>query len=373
MRLAKDVEVNEKPCMATRFVPTEEQCAVIEHNGGHALVSAVAGSGKSATLIQRLVHQLKRGTDATELLGLMFNRGAAKGFRQRLARACAEDSLPCPEIFTFHGFGLRLTEMLVERGAMPDWALETKIPALAAMLRGAMEEANRDLSAEDAFDPWADDAQSYLAIIDQIKGARLPTLAGLCARDRALYQAFERVRARMRVRTFTDLICDPLDAIAQNPDMAEVVGNRYGEILADELQDANRAQVEMLQVLAGSRARVIGVGDDDQVIYVWRGADVRFLGHGFPEVFPDPARYVLSRSFRFGPKIAQIANNVISLNKVRTAKTVVSAGAIDTAVHVRLAADDVGNGQPVRAVQEWVGNGGRLSDVAILGRVNTNA
>ena len=91
------------------FRPTTEQLEVIEHRSGHALVRAVAGSGKSATLVERIARLVESGVQLDEILVLMFNKSAADDFRARLSRRLPDGA---PEVFTFHSFGMRLARRL---------------------------------------------------------------------------------------------------------------------------------------------------------------------------------------------------------------------------------------------------------------------
>ena len=93
---------------------TQEQLAVVHHADGHAIVGAVAGSGKTHTMVARVIHLLKSGVEPRRILVLMFNKSAQEEFARRLKRACAEEGLPIAEVQTFHGFGLRLAKRMVE-------------------------------------------------------------------------------------------------------------------------------------------------------------------------------------------------------------------------------------------------------------------
>jgi DNA helicase-2/ATP-dependent DNA helicase PcrA len=136
------------------------------------------------------------------------------------------------------------------------------------------------------------------------------------------YHSYETLRKERRIRFFEDLIYDILPILKAETDWLE---NHFDHILVDEYQDINRSQQRLLKALAGSRAKVMVVGDPDQCVYEWRGSRPDFIVELFEKEFGDVRRYHLSKTFRFGHRISLLANACIRHNEKRLKTTCLSA------------------------------------------------
>jgi DNA helicase-2/ATP-dependent DNA helicase PcrA len=217
-----------------------------------------------------------------------------------------------------------------------------------------------------------------MEIIDLLKGAMfdgglLPKeLPVIDARYLKAFAVFESQRADSGLRFFSDLIYDPVCAALGDDSVAARIGNRYDHVIIDEFQDINEAQMSMVRIVAGQRAQVLAVGDDDQTIYGWRGARADYMTHLFEKEFVGAKRYSISHTFRFGHGLSLLANHVIVNNKNRTDKLCVSAADHQTAIAVRM--HTAGCGAPViEEIARWRAGGGALSDIAILIRQYANS
>ena len=123
---------------------TEEQLAVVRHDGRHAIVGAVAGSGKTHTMVERVLHLTRSGVDPRRILVLMFNKSAQEDFERRLRTACAREGLAPAEVQTFHGFGLRLSRRLVDAGLLEGATLLTDRHQLRKMARDVLMAVNQE-------------------------------------------------------------------------------------------------------------------------------------------------------------------------------------------------------------------------------------
>jgi DNA helicase II / ATP-dependent DNA helicase PcrA len=368
-RIREDCPVGGR--LAKRYFPmhlTHEQEQVVRHAAGHAIVGAVAGSGKTATMVQRIVHLVQNGTDPGRILSLMFNKSARDSFEERLAQAMAGLKSPAPRVFTFHSFGMRLCAAMEKRSFLPVMRLVTEDYLLMATARKAMARVNQELPEDNQIELTNESVSEFLAIADLIKG-HLNDTSGLDLERRWIdaYWAFEEVRREDKARTFTDLIFDPVMAMLKDPEAAAFAANRYDHIIVDEMQDINEAQMRMLRFIAGTRAAVMGVGDEDQTIYAWRGAKPEYMTRLFAEEFTGARRYQLSRTFRYGHALSLAANHVISQGTARTDKICVSGSGLATALDLKFSAADSGK-QVIQALQDWIKSGRALSEVAILVR-----
>lgn len=358
---------------------TQEQLAVIRHDGGHALVGAVAGSGKTRTLVERIVSRLRGGADARRILVLMFNRAAMEDFQRRLKEASSSFALPLPKVRTFHAFGLDVCTALQNHGLIPPARLINKEYELRKIMRDVLDQINTTLPAEETFDTSINDTMmDALNVVDSIKNDLImedeEARKATPEKWQQVFKLWEhrRTGGNDRFRSFTDLLYDPVFHLTKDEEVALFLKNHYEEILVDEFQDVNTLQVHFLKHIAGTRAKVIAVGDEDQTVYVFRSAKPEFMTHQFEETFPNTTRYTLSASFRYGHNIAILANSTIRHNTARTDKICVSAARHETALAVTMLKEQTGD-EVVAALNDWKSKGRRLDECAILVREYSHA
>ena len=253
----------------------DEQRAVLEHDfasQGPLLVLAGAGTGKTATLTRRLALELARGERPDSVLALTFTRKAALEMRERTAILLGRET-DLPEIRTFHALGLQVLSGDGGRGwKVAGWS---KVPALLD------EAASGDLRSRfwaERFrrDPrpavparTMDLLQSEWGVPDRLAQARP---------DHPHLEAWTAWEARKRtedVAEFSDLVAGALSALEADPELLATWRSRARTLLVDEYQDTDRTQYRLANLLAGDSPRLLAVGDDDQSIYRFRGADVR--------------------------------------------------------------------------------------------------
>ena len=363
-----------------RSTLTSEQLAAVKHQKGHAIVGAVAGSGKSHMLCYRNLFLLMRqGVQAQHILNVMFNRDAADQFRDRIRVLAQRYQVRLPLVHTFHSFGKRILEEMVHSGWAPEGKLLNNEWAHLHIVRGALQEAAR-LTNKDV-DLGGETLSGFLEIIDAAKAEVIepessdaPLFFEQHASSPELflaaYAAYEQERRVRGIYTFSDLLYDPVRMMRNNPELREWAANRFDHILVDEYQDVNEAQQLLLRYLAGTRADVMAVGDEDQCIYEWRGAKPIYMACEFERDFPGATRYVLSHTFRYGDRLSLLASQVISHNQERTPKICVSdASTPDTRYMLDMAKDWKDQGKIVaKTLREWLDAGRSLSEVAILVR-----
>lgn len=353
---------------------TEEQQLIVAHNGGHAKVSAVAGSGKTTTMVARVRHLLEQGVAANRIMVLMFNRSARDSFSAKLNAALKPLGLFPPEVRTFHSLGLRLVQSFCKRGSLAARTLLTADYQLEQLAKEAVKQA---MEQDDDSRNWlAKDAmEGFLNFIDLVKANTRPPAAlfdelGL---DDSLsyfihaFEVFEQIRNQQRVRFYADLIYEPVMAILADPALAQWVGNHVDHIIVDEYQDINEVQQQLLKAIAGSLAKVMVVGDVDQCIYEWRGARPEYIIDRFQHDFPNPATYTLSYTFRFGHQLSLAANHLIHNNHLRDRKLCRSfPGSRETQLHCVI---DEHPHPIIGIVGDWQKQGRTLREAAALVRI----
>ncbi|MGB3383275.1 MAG: ATP-dependent helicase [Marinomonas sp.] len=306
---------------------TSEQRAVVQHNiHSPAKVIAVAGAGKTTTLISRIEFLLEQGVAASEIGVFMFNKSAQEEFSERLSqhlKNCGQGR--SPSVMTFHGFGLKLCRRLEQQGWLPNAKLLTDDFSLVKMLREALNRLVRKgekITLQDEKD-WLEDV---LLFIDQVKASATSAREVFDAlgwsKERqffpALYEELEDLRKRNNVRFFADLLADPYDLLLDlnEAERQQVHGfvPDFRYLLIDEFQDINPCQYELLKILYPAPCQWMIVGDVQQCIYEWRGASPEIMASQFDRDFQAVETYPLSTSFRFGHAIGLMASSVISEN-----------------------------------------------------------
>jgi len=306
---------------------TGEQQDVVHHpRGFHARVRAVAGSGKTSTMAAR-VEQLVmcEGVNPRHICVLMFNRLARQQFEEKLKALPLERR---PRVNTFHSFASRIINDTINRGLMPpisDYWIEDK----EEQVRRTVHTAIRNLIAKGVIEEDSVDPEDALECIGLWKASLIPPEFAGHRVNRNLpliYAEFERLRLEANAATFDDFVPLAVGILEMEHSVSSQFVGRFDTIIVDEYQDVNLSQQTLVQLLAGRRADVMVVGDDDQTIYEWRGARPSYFTQHFVQVFSNkPTKdYTLSTTFRFGPLLAQSAQNVIEHNTARIPKPVIA-------------------------------------------------
>jgi DNA helicase II / ATP-dependent DNA helicase PcrA len=354
---------------------TAEQLAVADHVEGHCLVKAVAGSGKTTTLVER-VGRLSDHVDPGRITCLMFNKSAQVSFQRKLKARLSSPVMP--EVRTYHSMGLKMYKRLVEVGAMAPAKLVTSSAQLEKNARQALRDAWQAREKNKSYPP-AEAVDAFPGFITRVKasmkspaqvfrdGKYLSHLAVLVS----AFDVFEALSSRLRVMYYDDLIYRTMLTLRQRPELWALF-NQIDHLLVDEFQDTNQAQFEMVQGLASGGAWVCAVGDDDQAIYSFRGSDVRFIQEIFPCTFAPCTHYTLSSTFRYGHETSLLAAHIIARNTERTDKIPIAhPGNPDTRIHLveRRSESDSGIVPYLRRLQAER----RLSDSAMLVRYYSHA
>ncbi|MCE2941814.1 MAG: ATP-dependent helicase [Gemmatimonadota bacterium] len=295
------------------------QRAAVEHHEGPLLVLAGAGSGKTRVLTTRIARLIRHhGVPPREILAVTFTNKAAGEMRERIARLLGEAPTGL-WAGTFHAIGARMIrEHAAALGRTPQFTIYDEDDTLATVKR-VMERLR--LSPRD----WA--PQALLAQVSDAKNALVsPAEYADLARDprakaaAAVYGALEDALRAQNAVTFDDLLVLPVRLLEADPGVLARYRARFRWLLVDEYQDTNRAQYRLVALLAGPRGNVAVVGDDDQSIYGWRGADIRNI-LDFERDFPNAAVVRLEENYRSAPPILALANAVIAANTERRGKT----------------------------------------------------
>jgi DNA helicase-2/ATP-dependent DNA helicase PcrA len=287
------------------------QREAVEHGTGPLLVLAGAGSGKTRVITHRIVRLLERGTPARAVIALTFTNKAAGEMRERVGkmlggrRGAPRGQASALTVSTFHAFGL--TVLGREREALGGAFTIFDQGDQTSLIKQLLRAAGADRSY---------DAQAVLARISNAKNAflsadQMPDADAYDEIAKLLYPRYQAALRQYKAFDFDDLVCE----VARLWQKDEAARARWQEkflyILVDEYQDTNRAQLELLRLLAGDRKSVCAVGDDDQAIYGWRGADVRNI-LDFEQHFYGARVVKLEQNYRSREPILAVANAVIA-------------------------------------------------------------
>ncbi|MBI1808667.1 MAG: UvrD-helicase domain-containing protein, partial [Gemmatimonadetes bacterium] len=295
------------------------QREAVDHTEGPLLVLAGAGSGKTRVLTARIARLIHEGhARPGEVLAVTFTNKAAGEMRERIAHLLGQEPAGM-WIGTFHAIGARLLRAHAELvGRTPSFTIYDEDDTLAVVKR--LMERHRVSPKTWAPRAVADaisDARNALVTPEEFASLALTPLAKAVA---PIYAEWDAAFRAANAVTFDDLLWLPVQLLTQHEAVREKWSRRFRFVLVDEYQDTNRAQYELIRLVAAGHRNVAVVGDDDQAIYGWRGADVRNILE-FSKDWPDAQVVRLEENYRSSPPILALANAVISENAGRMGKT----------------------------------------------------
>ena len=313
-----------------RELNPEQQSAALAVDGP-LLILAGAGSGKTRTLVFRIAHLLRQGVDPRGILAVTFTNKAALEMRERVAKMVGREAKGVL-LSTFHSLGARLLREHGERVGLPkDFAIYPTGDQVQLVRRIIAEEVHVVATeGEDSYDAkkvlfqisdWKNRMISPRAAADEVAGG---VVRGNRSDDYAVLAAsvYPRYDASLRAAgavDFDDLLLLPVAMLRDDAHVRERCWKRWKYLMVDEYQDTNAAQLEMARILAGPLKNLCVVGDDDQSIYGWRGADSRNI-LDFERHFPGCRVVVMEENYRSTQRILEAANGVIANNEARRPK-----------------------------------------------------
>ncbi len=350
------------------------QAEAVRHFEGPILVLAGAGSGKTRVLTTRIARLIElHGVRPEQVLSVTFTNKAAGEMRSRVGRLLGHDPAGM-WIGTFHAIGARLLRRSAHLvGRTASFTIYDEDDTLGALKR---------LMERVGVSPKDHAPKAVLAAISDAKNALVgPDEFANLARDpfsrsvAAVYDKFEGALRQSNAVTFDDLLVLPVRILRDDPALLGSLRERFRHILVDEYQDTNRAQYQLIKMLGGEHGNVMVVGDDDQSIYGWRGADIRNI-LDFEKDFPNATLVRLEENYRSTPRILDLANIVISANTERRGKTLRPTQPDGDKVSLMVAADERDEADSI-ADEILTRRSGptrpMLRDIAILYRTNAQS
>lgn len=349
-----------------------QQRIAVENTEGPLLVLAGAGSGKTRVLTYRVAHLMEKGVPAWKILAITFTNKAAKEMAERVQALTGEAGSEA-WISTFHACCARILRRDIEKlGYKRQFAIYDEDDRMS-VIKAVLKELNL---GDKEYPPKAVKAAISDAKNRMLSPDEWLRDAGDDFRNRKYYEAYrlyERTLRGNNALDFDDLLVKTLELLAEQPPVLEYYQNRFDYILVDEYQDTNRAQYELVRLLTGKKRNLCVVGDDDQSIYGWRGADIRNI-LDFEKDFPDAKVVKLEQNYRSTGNILDAANQVIAHNQGRKEKALWTQAGEGEKIALYHALDERDEAAFIAAMtRKLIAHGARAGDVAVLYRTNAQS
>jgi len=299
---------------------TSEQAQAVMHGCGPMLVLASAGSGKTTVITRRIAMLLARGVKPWHILALTFTNKAAGEMRERVARVLGEDALNSSglTVTTFHSFCARVLRRYADRcGLNPDYTIYDSADQKSAM-KSALERLNISTQhvTPDAVLGVISGAKNQLVGPDEFRHYARDYFDSQVAKA---YPAYAKALKDANAVDFDDLLFFVARLLRDDEAVRDEMRQRHRHMLIDEYQDTNHAQFVIARALADGTRNICVVGDPDQSIYGWRGADIRNILE-FNQHYPEAVVVKLGENFRSTAPILRIADHLIKHNRKRKEK-----------------------------------------------------
>ena len=286
-----------------------EQCLTARETEGAFLVIAGAGSGKTRTITYRIANMLDKGIPQSAILALTFTNKAAREMADRVKDLVGR-KLPKLTVSTFHAFGVRvLRESISHLGFKENFSIYDQTDKMALI-----KETARSLK----IDPAELNLYNLANLFSDIKTGR-SKWDDDTRQYRPIYDEYNELLKLYNAVDFDDLIVLPIKLFKEKPEVLDKYRKRYRYIMVDEFQDTSKIQYDLVYLLAQESRNICVVGDDDQSIYSWRGANYENIVQ-FEKDFPEVKEIKLEQNYRSTGTILDAANSIIAHNTKRKKK-----------------------------------------------------
>ncbi|WP_288310574.1 DNA helicase PcrA [uncultured Acidaminococcus sp.] len=350
----------------------EQQAEAVRQIAGPILILAGAGSGKTKALTTKIAYLLEKGVKPWNILAITFTNKAAKEMRQRV------DALVGPSakdvwLYTFHGFCNQLLRRDIN--ALPGYTTSFSIYD-PSDCKNVLKEALKKLNLDEKFYPLP----GLLATISNAKNAQVDAAAfARQAEDyhakkvAEIYAEYQKHLVQSNAVDFDDLLLLTVKLLQTVPEVREKYQNKFHYVLIDEYQDTNHVQYLLAKLLSAPENNLCAVGDIDQSIYGWRGADISNI-LDFEKDYPQARIFKLEQNYRSTQVILDAANEVIKHNAARRPKNLWTENGNGQPIAYYQARDDREEAEfVVGQIRKLQNEGTKLGDMAILYRTNAQS
>ena len=348
----------------------KQQEAVL-HKDGPLLIFAGAGSGKTRVLTYRIAHLIENGVDPYHILAITFTNKAAREMKERVASLISVGDRCW--IATFHATCVRILRRDIDRLGYNTRFSIFDTSDSERLLKEVISELNLDekhypvryvsnIISEQKNELITPEAFARNHVGDYVMGNIAEA-----------YELYQKKLKSNNALDFDDIIFRAVDLFRMVPEVLQVYQNRFHYVMVDEYQDTNTAQYQLIALLAGSRQNLCVVGDDDQSIYGWRGANIRNILN-FERDFPNARVIKLEQNYRSTQSILNAANSVVTNNINRSEKALWTENGDGEKIKVYKATSDGEEAVFVAdTIKAQVSDGAKYNDFAVLYRNNAQS
>lgn len=349
-----------------------EQSEAVRTTEGPLLIMAGAGSGKTRVLTHRIAYLLdEKDVSPYNILAITFTNKAAKEMKQRVEQLVGEEAQVI-WMSTFHSMCVRILRRDADRIGIERNFTIIDPTDQKSVIKDVLKNENIDSKR---FEP-----RMFIGAISNLKNElKTPEDAQKEANDfhsqmvATVYKGYQRQLSRNEALDFDDLIMTTINLFERVPDALEYYQNKFQYIHVDEYQDTNKAQYTLVKLLASKFTNLCVVGDSDQSIYGWRGADIQNI-LSFEEDYPEAKTIFLEQNYRSTKNILNAANEVIKNNSERKPKGLWTANTGGDKIQYYEAMTERDEAEyVVREIMKHQRNGKKYSDMAILYRTNAQS
>ena len=355
-----------------------EQEKAVKATEGPVLILAGAGAGKTKTIAERIQHLVHTGVTPSTILAITFTNKAAKEMRERVEIGLRDDlninrpisMLERPFVSTFHSLGVYiLREQSAHVGVKRHFTIFD---------RDDSKKAVREVLLTLGLDPKTHDPSRLMGVISREKGEGTSVREYRERNERGhfrdvvvqVWPEYEKILSRDNALDFDDLLLKTMNLLSGNLAVRNYYQNVWRYIHIDEYQDTNRVQYEISKMLVGQDRNICVVGDIDQNIYSWRGADIKNI-LDFEKDYPQATVITLEENYRSTKNILEAANTVIEKNKIRRKKNLFTSNSEGEKISLFQGFDEISEAEFIASkTEELIKKGARPEEMAVLYRAN---
>jgi DNA helicase-2/ATP-dependent DNA helicase PcrA len=356
--------------MDPRSLLNEQQLDAVTVEGGATLVLAGPGSGKTRVLTHRIAHLIDQmGIPPYRILAVTFTNKAANEMKKRLESMVPERAQSV-WLGTFHSICVKILRREARYLPVDSNFTIYDVDDQAALIKNILKDLNLN---DKLYRPGAIQETISRAKNEMI----MPKQYNIrTSKDAKIQEIYERYQARLRAcnaMDFDDLLLSALSLLYENDDVREKYATRFEHVLVDEFQDTNQIQYELVRLLSSVHKNLFVVGDEDQSIYRWRGADYRNVLR-FEEDYGNFSKVLLEQNYRSTQKVLDLARSIIDQNHHRTPKALFTERGSGSLVRFYNAEDDRDEADyVVRTIGSEIKKGISPASFAIMYRMNSQS
>ncbi|MES2213817.1 MAG: UvrD-helicase domain-containing protein [Patescibacteria group bacterium] len=356
----------------------ERQREAVLTTEGPLLILAGAGAGKTKTIAERIRHLVRQGTAPSSILAITFTNKAAKEMRERVSKMLSGDrdlNKPVsmnerPFVSTFHALGVHIIkEQSSKLGLKRHFTIFD---------RDDSKKAVKEALEKHGYDPKTHDPNKILGTISREKGKGYEAKDFDGKKERGqfmdivglVWNEYERILKRDNALDFDDLLLKTMILLKTDAAVRNYYRTIWDYVHVDEYQDTNGVQYEITKLLIGDKQNICVVGDIDQNIYSWRGADIKNI-LAFEKDYPEAKVILLEENYRSSKTILDAANAIIEKNKIRRKKTLFTSQALGSKIGIFQGFDEVAEAEFIATkTEDLIKKGSDPSEIAVLYRAN---